>query len=481
MDARSPDDRRGRRAVAVVLLALAPALLGLGCTGPGGSDKGKSPNVLLVVIDACRADRMGCYGFDRPTTPAIDRLAGDPDSTLFEHHYSQSSWTKPSTASLFTGLWVQQHRVMVGRQEAPAPGRLAVLGEELRTLAEAFREAGYTTFSLTENHQLNPVYGFDQGFDSYEMVTGGDRQLAQSALERLSGTERTSGTERPFFGYVHFVGCHYPFPEYLRDPGYLESYAPAYDEEARRGDGIDFTSPAIGRRINRGELELDEADARYLEVLYEAKLRNVDRIAIEPLLDGLAEAGLYDETLIVLTSDHGEELYEHRGFSHGHALWDEVIRVPMIVKFPRGGRPAGLGERESALSSTIDIFPTLAAVAGFAPPADGPGRNLAEAVDERFVFVENGIQGWAWIEGELKAMRMRRGGRELRHLYDLSLDPGERKNLIASRAAAFDRVLDLVRRLRVRHPPLARSGPVVENPELTPEALENLRSLGYVE
>jgi arylsulfatase A-like enzyme len=329
-----------------------------------------APNILLVLLDTCRADKLGSYGFERETTPAMDELARDPDAVTFLNHYAPASWTKPSMASMFSGLFPSDHGVVTGVLEIAdsASGvryRTQVLSPEVATIAEVMSDAGFYTFGVVPPQHLGAEYGFDQGFAEYHGITlwpGGDRQKLNTA------TALIEAIDGKFFGFVHLLGCHAPYEPWHRHPDYMASYRFEYDEAARREAGVDFTDVAISRLVNRGERQLTEEDVRFLHLLYEAKLRWVDEELIRPLIQTLKDTGRYDETLILITADHGEELYEHGGLAHGRALWNELIHVPLIAKFPKGQRPEQLGPRVTALTSHVDLYPSLLAFAGLPSP-----------------------------------------------------------------------------------------------------------------
>ncbi len=333
---------RGRRLLLSVLAGLA---LTLGGCGPAV----EGPNILIAVFDACRPDKMGCYGFDRPTSPTIDAFAADPDSVVYERYYVQGRWTKPSPASLFTGLFMNQHHVSGGSKEGEKHQWFSVLPDELDTLAERFQDAGYYTFSVTGNPHLDPRFGFDQGFDSYQMMDPRDFGLQREVLKRIEEGGR------PFLGYVHFTACHYPYAEGTRDPSYMRQFGFEYDEQARMEAGIDFTGPAIREKINGRKVELEPDDVRFLNLIYEARLSGLDKRIIRRFFNGLRDLGVWDDTMIVFTADHGEELYDHQGYGHGHAVWEEVVHVPLVIKFPKGERPEALGPagRASPVRSTF--------------------------------------------------------------------------------------------------------------------------------
>jgi arylsulfatase A-like enzyme len=454
-----------------------------------GADDG-APNILLVLLDTCRADKLGSYGFERDTTPALDELARDPDAVTFLNHYVQAPWTKPSVASLFTGLFPSDHGVVTGMLETTASAserryRTQVLSPEVTTIAEVLGDAGYYTFAVLSPHHLGAEYGFDQGFAEYHGITswpGGDRQRLNTA------TALIDAIDGKFFGFVHLLGCHAPFEPRHRSPEYMASHGFEYDEAARREAGVDFADSAISRLVNSGERELTEEDVRFLHLLYEAKLRWVDEELIRPLLKTLKETGRYDDTLILVTADHGEELYEHGRLAHGHALWNELIHVPLIAKFPKGARPEQLGPRISALTRAVDLYPSLMAFAGLPSPRGLRGVPALQGVFARHAFAEEASNcapenvTTCQFERALITDRFKlivRPGADPLLLFDLASDRAERRSLAGELP---QRVATMTARLTelVEADVVKVTAPAVDT-NLSEEKLDELRGLGYIQ
>lgn len=423
----------------------------------------------MVVLDSCRADKLGCYGFDRPTAPAIDRLAADPDGIVFERHYVQAGWTKPSTASLFTGRFVHQHKV--GSQGAIGA---ASLPDDLTTLAEEFSRAGYFSFGLSSIPHTAPRYGFGRGFQVYELAPPGDDELYRRALE----IAHRAG--RPFFGYVHLLACHQPYPPLARDPEYMTRFGFGFDEAAGIARGVDFTKPRLRAEVNEGRLELRAEEVRFLHLIYESVLRRFDRDVFGPFLEELRARGLFENTLLVVTADHGEELYEHRGLAHGHALWDEVIRVPLIVKFPKGRRPSGVGSRWEGVTQAVDLYPSLLAAVGLSSPGDLPGRDLFGEPSEGFALAGSLMGELALIRGNEKVVGIDGLANDVK-LFDLKADPRERIDLASERPESVRSAREAVRRLAEAYPPGTLADGAAELENESPVELEVLRALGYVD
>jgi arylsulfatase A-like enzyme len=445
-------------------------------------------SVLLVVIDACRADKVGTYGFPKGTTPALDALAGDPDSVTFLNHYTQASWTKPSTASLFTGLYPHEHAAVLSTLATDEVGEDGTyitrgLSPDLTTLSEVLNADGYYTFGVVRISHLSPENGFGQGFDEFELVSYGGDEVALRKTTALA--EAISGK---FFGYVHLLGCHRPFPEEVRDEAYMAEHGFPYDEEARREAGIEFSEIDydFDERLKSGETVLTEEDVRFLHLIYEARTRWTDRNVVQPLIEQLKASGRYDDTMLIITADHGEELYEHGGYGHGHALWNEVTHVPLIVKYPKGRKPEGLGARVEQATQSIDIAPSLIALTG--APTDRLWRGAAALAGSfsPHVFAEQADCGpenantchlnakWALIREHHKLIE----GDEAPLLFDLANDPSEQNPLTDADGQRVETMRAYVTKLKEASAAPSAAGADIEIDE---DALRSLRGLGYVQ
>lgn len=460
------------------LAALAPLLIaaGLACspappaTPPAAT--AERPSVLIVVVDALRADRVGAYGYPLDITPTIDALAADPEAVLFRRHYVQGAWTKPSTASLFTGLFAFQHGVREGHEPEEGKERTfttQVLDDGFPTIAERLRDAGFATFGVVKSRHLLPEYGFAQGFESYFGPEEVDSDTGR--VDKVLGI--VSRSKAPFFGYLHLAGPHHPFPPKGRDPEFMKRHGFPYDEAARIAAGVDFTRAAIKDEILEGRVRLEPEDARYLNLLYDAVTRRVDTGDVARLIEGLKRLGIYDNTLLVLTADHGEELYDHEGYAHGHALWDEVIRVPLIVKFPKGTRPPGLPREIETPTRAIDLLPSILAFARLPASPELPGEPLFDGTADGFVYSESKT-GWAVVADGHKLIEDERGTR----LFDLASDPAERVDLSPERTERVATMRAAAEALRQTVAVKPRDAEWIET-ELDEEAIEALRSLGY--
>jgi arylsulfatase A-like enzyme len=438
------------------------------------------PSILFVLIDTLRYDYLGCDGFRGPISPAIDALARE--AVVFSRCYAPAPWTKPSIASAFTSLHPTNHGVTNhdGRwRGAGSPDIVkGVLGASAQTLAETLKAKGYQTAGFVANPWTTAEYGFDQGFETFS--TTGFYPPGREVLQRTASWFKTRDRQRPFFLYLHFMDVHGPYR------------APESDYEAIRGSASVQTPVRLSK-------EDWEAIPEYLrkpawtqapggELLatwrgrYAAGVRVVDR-ELGTFFDQLRESGVLKHTLVVVTSDHGEELFDHGGWNHGTTLYEEQLRVPLVIR-PPGGLKEGRKCRD--LVSLLDLYPTLAGLAGVAVPNAAQGRDLGPLLAGTGKSEPRVLLGMATREGpDLVALRagdyklildQDSGGTAL---FNLRIDPGETQDLDTTGEADLAERLTVQLRTRIdeiKHAGLfeaAAQPPSAETQEL-------LRSLGYV-
>ena len=429
------------------------------------------PSVLLVVIDTLRADALGCYGAERPTSPNLDALAAR--SLVFEQAFSNAPWTLPAVASLFTGTYPSLH----GQTESKGPQ--ARLPEELVTLAEALGEAGYDTAAFSAHPWVSPAFGLSQGIATEDFqvfaFAGGDERVTESAVEWLRSRAEADAPRAPFFAYLHYMRPHSPYeptPEAQRlvlgsvpDPPPFSAKLAALPFEQSFG--------ALFDAARAGEVTTE--DLAYLRGLYEAEVHMADT-ELGRVLAALRETGREEDTLVVVTSDHGEAFLEHGDMLHGSGVYPEMLHVPLIVHVP--GRSAA---RVRHRVQHVDVLPTVLQAAGVEVPLQVQGVSRLPRRDrgESAVFAEAafGTRDVRVMQGRFAFVAepaLPGAGR----LYDLSRDPLETED----RAPDFPRHIrrfqrELERFLREndeRKASMAHTEPAV-----TPELLEALRSLGY--
>jgi len=425
--------------------------------------------VILVSIDTLRADHVGAYGYPKPTTPRIDEFARD--AVIFRTCVAPATSTLASHGSIFTSLLPIHHGASTGFRTG-IPTRLSATS---KPLAEVLKRNGYHTASFNGGVQLDAAYGVDRGFDVYvsaremkadaALLTGPETRTIAAVNDSLRWIDRE---ERPFFLFVHSYEIHHP---YTPDAESLRSFETSYS-----GSLPNAISAKQLMDMQRGTQPLSPADLAHIVNLYDAELRSADA-AFGALIDGLKQRDLYDGSLIVFTSDHGEEFGEHgvTGW-HSHALYDEQLLVPLIVKFPAGWRA---GEVVDLQVRSIDIAPTLLATLGVEAPPSYRGTDLRpflsgdEGRDLPAVSqLDWGPKNESWSVRS-QGFKLYRGKQAL---YDLTEDAGETRNV----ASEHPEQTTLLRRLGVE---LLRERPIPEPEPANPsdQNLEALRTLGYIE
>ena len=391
-------------------------------------------NVLVITIDTLRADHLGCYGYAKPTSPRLDAFAGG--AVLFEQVFCQSPETLPSHTSIFTGMHPRTHKAISHESR---------VDKKLTTLAEVLSRRGYATGAIISSHVLDPKYGLDQGFESYRLVhymvpdrkrqEMNEREQDPTTDEALTWLRDNKG-ER-FFLWIHWFHPHRP---YNPPPRYREVFAGNYTGPAAE-DQNDWAM-----KMWREKVELPEADLAYMRGLYDGEIAFNDA-QIGRVLDELASLGLAKNTIVVVTSDHGEILYEHEYyFGHDIALYDECTMIPLIMRIP--GVEAAR-HRIQGLIQSIDIFPTVLDALGIECSRDVEGKSLIPlikgsadatteyAFSETFPFPEKCPPRHAIRTGNAKLVwREEPSGEITREYYDLAADPHERWNLYAAGAGA---------------------------------------------
>lgn len=437
--------------------------LGLALAAAGCAPRGPRPDVVLVLVDTLRADHLGAYGYPHPTSPAIDALAGE--GVLFERAISASTWTKPAVASLFTALQPTEHGIVRQLRENDPELVSQVLPRSLPTLAERFRAARYRTIAAVRQPNLLAQMGFGRGFDVYDAPAHGDAfALVDGLLARLDEVD----AERPVFLYLHLLDVHWPYDEML--PG----VDPAAFGPLDPGERAWVERAAVRRARRRGYRDLHWPT---MIARYDHGIRFADA-AIGRLVDGLRARSRWESTIFAVTADHGEGFLEHGRFEHSYEPYQEVARIPLVVR-AGASHPAAKGRRETVVG-LADLGPTLLELAGRSPWRRVSGRSFAEVVGGvedpgRSALVQM-ERASALVGSRTKLILGRNGGLRF---FDLESDPGEKVNLAARscEGPCRDALAELKRReAALRPPPPTDAARVV----YSPEQLEELRALGYL-
>lgn len=419
---------------------------------------GDPPNVLVILLDTLRADHLGCYGYPRPTSPVLDELAAK--GAVFENAWSSAPWTLPSHASLFSSLYMSEHGVWEKTHRLP---------ESATTIAEVLRSEGYATSAFTASGYLRPEYGFVQGFDRFWFANNDPARTLNAAIDWIEGSVG------PYFSFVHTYHVHSPHdPEGAARDALVRPYG---------GDLPESVHPPDYPWGRRKGPQLDPEDVRYISDLYDAEILEIDTLLGE-MLDRLEAAGKLDNTLIIVTSDHGEEFQDHGHFEHGWSLYEEQLSVPLIVHYP-GVFEGGLRIQYPTIG--VDVAPTIAAIAGASIPDSWSGVALGTEAPEtdRPIWVpyrqrESGEPATALLSGDQKYIYFPKASRpqdssETQGLYDLTGDAEERNNLWESKGVDRRRWERAVRAYEAAYP--LRHAP----PEAKSDAAlaDQLKALGY--
>jgi len=449
------------------------------------SDRGprEPPNILLVVLDTVRRDHVSCYGYPLPTTPHLDALAAVADR--YEGCWSTAPWTLPSHASLFTGQYAFQHGARSGRTASGHIVDALPLASERLTLAEALDEQGYETAAFVANTAyLRPDLGLHQGFDTYVVDRRKGVAMNELALgwlderaERLASAPAEE--ERPFFLFVNYMDAHRPYN--------------TTEFEGERAGALPAPSPERSQELldQLYEEVFSQEDPPPAELVakvvaqYDMGIANAD-VALGRLIAELRARGLYDATLIVVTSDHGEYLGEHDLVEHSKDVYEEALRVPLVVK--RAGQERGrvIEDRVSLAHMPSLVLAELPRemsrrLAGAFPAPPGEDAWIAENEYSRSKdlgapygnrFARERV---VLYQDEFKLILSSDGENEL---YDLEADPREQVNLFATKPELAERLERRLHKILDETP--RHTGPQTA-PEMTPEQEEELRKLGYTD
>jgi arylsulfatase A-like enzyme len=498
-------------ALPAALLAVLSIAAG-GCGDAAPTAPAGRPNVLFVVWDTVRADRLGLYGYARETTPFLDDWA--KGARVFDDCLSAAPWTVPAHAALFTGLMPS---------ETGASNAHRRLDDRFTTLGELLQGAGYRTYLFSANPFISREGNFAQGFETAQHVwdppfreevvailrektageSGGDvlervragepqrwdaktagRVAAEALLDWLDAGDGT----RPWFAFVNYMEAHRPIfpPRRLRER-FLD------DADLARSFALDKSWKTMWRYVFRLR-EMTPEEARVSSGIYDAAIAELDELLAD-LIGRLEARGLLRNTIVVLTADHGEHLGEHHLLDHQFSLYDDLMRVPLVIHFPGRVEPG----REPRPVMNLDLFTTLLELTGVPPPAGVPvrGRSLldpaakrvrvaeypdpSELVLGRFTASHPGFRPdrWrrslraVWSDGH-KFIWASDGRHEL---FELGPDPAERADRLAAAPEQAREWLALLERERSGW---LEPGPLESGEPLSPETVEQLRALGYL-
>jgi arylsulfatase len=480
------------RRAAAVLGALAALAVGLGIAGAarGGSAAAalelapsaqRLPPVFLVLVDTLRADHLSVYGYGKPTSPHLDALAAD--GVVHTRAFAPAPWTRPSCGALLSS----RHPPEIGLR-----GLRSRLHPEVPILPQFLRAEGYATAGIVSSVHISAQYGFDKGWDrldigaSYLRWTGVARALRRLRLLPRSDTyprydaaeltdraiawlDARAGDEHPPFLYLHYADPHEPYAPPAAEDRWRE-----FAGEAARALAAPPSGPPRSGRVH------SPAEADALVARYDAEIAYFDR-HFGRFLEALRERGLYDEALVIVTSDHGEEFAEHGGFAHAHSLYNELLHVPLVIKYPAGLRVSPGSEAEVA--GLVDVVPTVRDVLGASWPVAGfRGQSLLAGGGrhERFLYADNAKPALRALTGSRHKLIQRLdpgGGVAEERYYALDSDFGERGDGALPASLPEARLRSFRERLAALYDPDAP----VRDVAIDADTAEELRALGYLE
>jgi len=437
----------------------------MGSQLPGCAFRGHSPPaIVLIVIDTLRADHTSLGGYSRPTTPELQRLASQAD--VYERAQAAAPWTYPSMTAIMTGQHPGSAGITLGETVVPP---------HMPLFAEFMHRAGYRTSAVVAAHAMKQEMGLSRGFGFYDDSKAGEgRFFKANDVFDTAWTMINQRNDAPFFQYIHLWDPHYPY--YLHPE---HDFMPDYRGNRASGEWPDVYNSQVAT--------LRPEDKAFIKALYDSEIAFTDR-ELGRFLDRLKEAGLFDDALIVVTSDHGEEFGERGWYGHQWSLHQELLHVPLVVKWPGQDTRANCG-----YATHVDLAPTILQAAGCAETFQGDGQPLQE--------------GNSWIKRPLFSQTVRNKEQDQFHkesVDQVSLLYGDKKvilNNLGRRLTFFDLTTD-AREKNPRHYPendlekeLVRTLektqnlvkrrfmqlPLDQKPGLIPEELRTrLRSLGYL-
>jgi len=442
------------------------------CGATAGHEAKKPFNIVLITIDALRADHLSCYGYQRTTSPVIDSIA--EEGILYKNAIAPSSWTSPSVASLFTSVYPTNHGVInnVGHRKNAKRSMPEIFSEQLTTLTESLKAQGYATFAVASNPHLRKQCGFGRGFDYFECLDG---QPAVTVNNTLYKWEETIRTSEKFFIWIHYFDPHYP---YFPQSPWVNEYTPQSLTQKMNFSRKPFRE--IVRLIP--DLENNSDMLGNLIGLYDSEINYVDSF----IGKFINKFNVGDNTLLIITSDHGEEFLEHHLLGHGYSLYQASIHIPLIIKLP-GNNQKEIDEKYVTL---LDIMPTIFDLLGCAPPDHILGTPLLSKKPlfpwiakvlpwkntPRHIFSELHTlshktvlsSGWKYYYA---------GTSEEEYLFNIETDPLESTNLIEEEKEK-GRLLKNTLFNWLDH---AKRYPTTKSPHtISKEEQEKLEALGYI-
>lgn len=338
--------------------------------------KSKKPNVFIYLVDALRADHLSCYGYDKETTPFIDEFS--KDGILFRNFFANASWTKPAVGSILTGLYPHKHR---------AETREEKLSSDVIMLSEILKLNGYYTIYLTSNVNISKEFNFNQSIDYYKWSPVYDNSSEILNSDLFSFIENNPGIlEEPIFAYIHTIDPHEP---YVPQEPFLKFMRKDIEKK-----GLAFSSDINLKRSTEG---LSKEDIEFIMSLYDCEIYQND-FHFNKFIEFLKEKELFENSIVIFVSDHGEQFFEHGELFHGYSIYNEEIHIPLIIKFPHNEFS---GTQSDLFLSQVDLMPTLLNYLGYDIPAQVDGMDILSLLKKenvkRSIFIKENLDDFSFI------------------------------------------------------------------------------------
>lgn len=433
-------------------------------------------NVILISLDTLRSDRLGCYGYERDTSPNIDSLA--KESVLFSQCFAQAPYTITSHISMLTGLWPVNHGTYSTTYHK--------LDKSIITLAEILRLQDYFTGAFTGGGAMSAFFGYSKGFDFYNERRDNVQGDTARKIYQLSADWIKKNKEKKFFLFIHTYQIHAP---YEPPPPYDEMFI-AEDAPYRKSSEVNEFQGWWG--------EIPDEIKENVIGLYDGEIRYTDEALIGPLMALLKELDIYDQSLIFVTSDHGEEFYEHNGWGHAHTLYNELIKVPLIVKFPMNQFE---GKKIDTIVRLVDIMPTILEMTGIdLKKYVSDGESLlslinGNKVQDRIFFSELKYQddfpdkissnleriklivNEPFTEEQVSGFMTPPPETDKEELYDLESDPQEKRNIAAEEQGLLFKIVKQITEYSLKAKIKEKE---LDKQEMDEKVIEQLKALGYI-
>jgi len=446
----------------IALCLIVFLLFSINCTR-----KVRDINVVLISIDTLRPDHLGCYGYKRNTSPFIDEIA--KDGVLFKNVISSSSWTAPAMASLFTSVNPSVHGVNHGVNKQGTIYNREVLSDSLATISSVLKEHGFFTMGFSSNLHMSKEMGFAKGFDVYKCTRFSNANRLNKVI--LKDKDKNFRKDKKFFLWIHYFDPHWPYS--AQDP-----WIRRYNSNEKNFEDVDFK---LKSDIFKDKYNLKN-NKELLENLidrYDSEINFLDR-KISLLFKKLP---IDENTLIIITADHGEEFLEHNDFTHGNNLYNQTVKIPLIIRLPASMNIKGISIEENV--GIIDIFPTILDILNIPIELKLDGKSFLPLIENRKSSDKRIIVSELYRE-EANILSLIQGKWKYIHdykenkaeLYDLKMDRDEKINLIDKNPAIrsnmenqLKKYLESVKGRKIK--------PKVINPD--EDTLKRLKSLGYVD